>query len=159
MTKFSLAAAVTATIAIAGTGAAIATTGGSPSPVSTTSFSPESAFGGQTPTPQTPAGQTPAIDEKRAVEIAQQRVPGAKVVDVELDDDGAKEWEIELRAGDKEYDVDVSSVDGRILEFDEETDRDDDKDDRDDRDDDDRDDDKDDHDDRDDDRDDRDDRD
>lgn len=94
------------------------------------------------PTPTTPAtSATPApgeaeakIQRDAAVKIAQDKVPGGTLIDVEFDGDGTPtRWEIELYEGDTEYDFEIDATTGAILEQKQERLDADDKNDRDDR--------------------------
>jgi Predicted membrane protein len=70
-----------------------------------------------------PDGATDKITRERAIEIAEKRVPGARVTDVEREwEHGRRTWEVELRKGGTEYDVHVSAESGEIVKFDEERD-------------------------------------
>ena len=53
-----------------------------------------------------------AISQAQAVKIAKKRVGGGRVTDI------AGRWEIEIRRGCTEYDVDVSSQSGRVIKVD-----------------------------------------
>ena len=66
------------------------------------------------------------VDEAKA--IMQEKVPGATVIKIELDnDDGILVYEGELVKGNMEYDIDVNANTGKIISF--ESDYDDDYDD------------------------------
>ncbi|WP_016699911.1 PepSY domain-containing protein [Actinoalloteichus spitiensis] len=65
----------------------------------------------------------PKISYEEAERIALERVPGARVTEVELDeDDGRYEWEIELRKDRMEYDIDIDAVTGDIIGYEEDRD-------------------------------------
>ena len=55
-----------------------------------------------------------AISQAQAVKIAKKRV-GGRVTDIDHSDG---RWEIEIRRGCTEYDVDVSSQSGRVIKVD-----------------------------------------
>lgn len=67
--------------------------------------------------PNTSNGQnTSLITSEKAKSIALQKVPGATVIKLELDrEDGV--YEIELRKGYLEYDIEVGARTGKILKF------------------------------------------
>ncbi|AUS80120.1 DNA primase [Actinoalloteichus sp. AHMU CJ021] len=68
----------------------------------------------------------PKISREEAERIALERVPGARVTEVELDeDDGRWEWEIELRKDRMEYDIDIDAASGDIIGYEEDRDDDD----------------------------------
>ncbi|WP_051752148.1 PepSY domain-containing protein [Streptosporangium amethystogenes] len=136
ITKLTIAA--TGLLAVIAGGGAVASAGTlTPTPApSDTATTPDTE---STPAP----GEAEAkISRDEAVRIAQEKVPGAKLVEVEFDgDETPANWEVELREGDVEYDFDVDATTGAILEQDQEAvDADDsttdDKDDKDDHDDD-----------------------
>jgi uncharacterized membrane protein YkoI len=78
------------------------------------------------------AAQHP-ITMEQAVGIAKRKVPGAKVTEVERErEHGRQVWEVELRKGGWEYDIDVDIATGKIVDFDRDYDDDDDDDDDDD---------------------------
>ncbi|WP_326552846.1 PepSY domain-containing protein [Micromonospora sp. NBC_01813] len=85
---------------------------------------------------------TDPIDVEQAKRIALDHVGGGRVTEIERDhEDGRPVWEVEIRAGAVEWDLDIDRTTGDILDVDRDDDSDDrDDDDRDDRDDDDRDD-------------------
>lgn len=56
-----------------------------------------------------------AISQAQAVKIAKKRVGGGRVTDIDHSDG---RWEIEIRRGCTEYDVDVSSQSGRVIRVD-----------------------------------------
>ena len=56
-----------------------------------------------------------AISQAQAVKIAKKRVGGGRVTDIDHSDG---RWEIEIRRGCTEYDVDVSSQSGRVIKVD-----------------------------------------
>lgn len=63
------------------------------------------------------------ITAEQAQQKAMDRVGGGYLVKCELDhDDGVLKYEIEIKNGNKEYDVDVDANTGEIIKFDEEYD-------------------------------------
>lgn len=63
------------------------------------------------------------ITAEQAQQKAMDRVGGGYLVKCELDhDDGVLKYEIEIKNGNKEYDVDVDANKGEIIKFDEEYD-------------------------------------
>ena len=56
-----------------------------------------------------------SISQAQAVKIAKKRVGGGRVTDIDPSDG---RWEIEIRRGCTEYDVDVSSQSGRVIRVD-----------------------------------------
>ena len=67
---------------------------------------------------------TPAISKSEAIKIANTVAKGT-VVKVELDnDDNQYKYEIELRDGNIEYDVEIDANSGQIIEFDQDQDND-----------------------------------
>ncbi|WP_416191625.1 PepSY domain-containing protein [Neisseria sp. CCUG12390] len=56
-----------------------------------------------------------SVSRAKAVQIAKKRVGGGRVTDVEHSDG---RWEIEIRRGCTEYDVDISSRSGRVVKVD-----------------------------------------
>lgn len=91
--------------------------------VPNTSQKPNVGTQGTTNVPSTPSvpntsnGQnTSLITSEKAKSIALQKVPGATVIKLELDrEDGV--YEIELRKGYLEYDIEVGARTGKILKF------------------------------------------
>ncbi|SDQ89629.1 PepSY domain-containing protein [Actinopolyspora saharensis] len=75
------------------------------------------------PRPEHCTKEKPAVNGDRAREIALERVPQAKVIEVELDRCYGLEWELELREGQTEYDVTVDARSGDVVGY--EQDRDD----------------------------------
>lgn len=59
----------------------------------------------------------PDVSVDRAQQIALDRVPSATITEVELDGCGPLEWEIDLRKGAAEYDVDIDASSGEIVDF------------------------------------------
>lgn len=121
-TKLTIAA--TGLLAVIAGGGAVASAG-------TTTPTPAPSGTATTPAPVNPtpdAESTPApgeaeakISRDEAVRIAQEKVPGAKLVKVEFDgDETPANWEVELREGDVEHDFDVDAATGAILEQDRE---------------------------------------
>lgn len=63
------------------------------------------------------------ITAEQAQQKAMERIGGGYLVKCELDhDDGVLKYEIEIKNGNKEYDVDVDANTGEIIKFDEEYD-------------------------------------
>ncbi|WP_433364528.1 PepSY domain-containing protein [Streptosporangium sp. CA-115845] len=121
-TKLTIAA--TGLLAVIAGGGAVASAG-------TTTPTPAPSGTATTPAPVNPtpdAESTPApgeaeakVSRDEAVRIAQEKVPGAKLVKVEFDgDETPANWEVELREGDVEHDFDVDAATGAILEQDRE---------------------------------------
>ncbi|MEU0484461.1 PepSY domain-containing protein [Streptosporangium sp. NPDC006013] len=121
-TKLTIAA--TGLLAVIAGGGAVASAG-------TTTPTPAPSGTATTPAPVNPTPgveSTPApgeaeakISRDEAVRIAQEKVPGAKLVKVEFDgDETPANWEVELREGDVEHDFDVDAATGAILEQDRE---------------------------------------
>lgn len=114
-------------------------TSGSPtSPTSSTESSPTST-GTNSPSSTVPVD--PVISRDEAIRIAQERVGGGDVTEVENElEHGRPEWKIELHVNGVEHDVRVDARTGDVTRVDSDDDRDDDdhdgRDDRDDRDDD-----------------------
>lgn len=75
------------------------------------------------PWPEHCTKEKPAVNGDRARDIALERVPQAKVTEVELDRCYGLEWELELREGQTEYDVTVDARSGDVVGY--EQDRDD----------------------------------
>ncbi|WP_017973265.1 PepSY domain-containing protein [Actinopolyspora halophila] len=75
------------------------------------------------PWPEHCTKEEPAVNGDRARDIALDRVPQAKVTEVELDRCYGLEWELELREGQTEYDVTVDARSGEVVGY--EQDRDD----------------------------------
>ncbi|MEV4376899.1 PepSY domain-containing protein [Streptosporangium sp. NPDC049644] len=135
-TKLTIAA--TGLLAVIAGGGAVASAGTltpTPAPSGTaTTPAPVNPTSGAESTPA-PGEAEAKISRDEAVRIAQQKVPGAKLVKIEFDgDETPANWEVELREGDVEHDFDIDATTGAILEQDRET-ADDDADDRDDHDD------------------------
>lgn len=65
------------------------------------------------------------IGEKKAKQIALERVPGAKesdIIKLQLDlDDGRQEYEGEIIYNNKEYDFEIDAVSGEVYSWDEES--------------------------------------
>lgn len=58
------------------------------------------------------------IGEAKAKEIMLKKVPGAKIVKFELDnDDRTPEYEGELRKGNYEYEITINAISGKITEY------------------------------------------
>ena len=57
------------------------------------------------------------IGEAKAKEIMLKKVPGAKIVKFELDNDKTPEYEGELRKGKYEYEISVNAITGKITDF------------------------------------------
>ena len=62
------------------------------------------------------------IGEAKAKEIMLKKVPGAKIVKFELDNDKTPEYEGELRKGNYEYEISVNAITGKITEFEKDND-------------------------------------
>ncbi|MBB2911092.1 putative membrane protein YkoI [Streptosporangium becharense] len=114
------------TIATIGLLAAV-TGGGAAAFAGDTSPTPTPVPSDASPTPE--AGEAQAkIQRDAAIKIAQDKVPGARLVSAEFEDDDAPAaWEIELRQGDVEHDFDIDATTGAILKQDQETETGDDK--------------------------------
>lgn len=65
----------------------------------------------------TAAPKSRSVSKAKAIQIAKKRVGGGRVTDVNHSDG---RWEIEIRRGCTEYDVDVSSRNGRVVNVDRE---------------------------------------
>lgn len=101
---------------------------------STSSSTPESSTGTSSPSSTVPVD--PVISRDDAIRIAQERVGGGDVTEVENEmEHGRPEWKIELSVNGIEHDVRVDAQTGDITRVDSDDDRDD-RDDRDDHDDD-----------------------
>ena len=58
------------------------------------------------------------IGSAKAKEIMLKKVPGAKIVKFELDnDDRTPEYEGELRKGNYEYEITINAISGKITEY------------------------------------------
>ncbi|MHA6805345.1 PepSY domain-containing protein [Salinifilum ghardaiensis] len=64
----------------------------------------------------------PSVDEKQAERIALKKVPGASVTEIDLDRCYGVEWELDLRKGNTEYEVEINADNGQIVSFEEDTD-------------------------------------
>ncbi len=129
------ALAVTAGTAVALSGQEEPTpTSSSVSTTSTSSFTTESS---PTSGPTSTVPVDPLISQDEAIRIAQERVGGGDVTEVETElEHGRPEWKIELHVNGVEHDVRVDAQTGDITRVDSDDDRHDDRDDnRDDRDD------------------------
>ncbi|KHS56070.1 MULTISPECIES: PepSY domain-containing protein [Terrisporobacter] len=62
------------------------------------------------------------IGEAKAKEIMLKKVPGAKIVKFELDNDKTPEYEGELRKGKYEYEISVNAITGKITDFEKDND-------------------------------------
>lgn len=62
------------------------------------------------------------IGESKAKEIMLKKVPGAKIVKFELDNDKTPEYEGELKKGNYEYEITVNAITGKITEFEKDND-------------------------------------
>ncbi|MGL5694935.1 MAG: PepSY domain-containing protein [Peptostreptococcaceae bacterium] len=60
------------------------------------------------------------IGEKKAKQIMLKKVPGANIVEFELDKDSTPEYEAELVKGSYEYEISVNAKTGKITEFEKE---------------------------------------
>ncbi|MQR84925.1 hypothetical protein GFV16_03080 [Bacillus megaterium] len=68
------------------------------------------------------------IEEAQAKDIALQKTDGGDITNIQLAvDDGVKQYEVDITKGNKEYDVEIDSSSGKIIEFDEEQKDDDDE--------------------------------
>lgn len=66
-----------------------------------------------------------AISTEQAQQIALERVGGGYLTKTELDlddDDGIKKYEIEIKNGNKEYDVEINADTGEIIKYEEDLD-------------------------------------
>lgn len=125
-TKLTIAAA--GLLAVVSGGSAVAFAGTAtptPAPSGTaTTPAPVNETPGTQTTPATPApGEAEAkVKRDAAIKIAQDKVPGAKLVKAEFDgDDTPTSWEIEFHEGDVEHEFDIDATSGAILEQDQET--------------------------------------
>lgn len=125
-TKLTIAAA--GLLAVVSGGGAVAFAGTAtptPAPSGTaTTPAPVNETPGTQTTPATPApGEAEAkVKRDAAIKIAQDKVPGAKLVKAEFDgDDTPTSWEIEFLQGDVEHEFDIDATSGAILEQDQET--------------------------------------
>ena len=62
------------------------------------------------------------IGSTKAKEVMLKKVPGAKIVKFELDNDKTPEYEGELRKGNYEYEISVNAITGKITEFEKDND-------------------------------------
>lgn len=120
------ALAVTAGTAVALSGQENSTPASSS--VSTTSFTTESTSTGSSPSA---VPVDPLISQDEAIRIAQERVGGGDVTEVETElEHGRPEWKIELHVNGVEHDVRVDAQTGDITRVDSDDDRHDDRDDQ-----------------------------
>lgn len=109
---------------VAGGGAAFAASATpTPSPAGgTTTSAPVSPAAPRTPEP----GEAEAkVNREAAIKIAQDKVPGAQLTEVEFDgDETPATWEIELRKDAVEHDFEIDATTGAILEQESESDTD-----------------------------------
>ncbi|MEU4535214.1 PepSY domain-containing protein [Streptosporangium sp. NPDC023825] len=125
-TKLTIAAA--GLLAVVSGGGAVAFAGTAtptpaPSGTATTPAPVTETPGTQTATPPPAPGEAEAkIKRDAAIKIAQDKVPGAKLVKAEFDgDETPTSWEIELLEGDVQHEFDIDATTGAILEQDQET--------------------------------------
>lgn len=70
-----------------------------------------------TPAPSA-GGTAQRVSREQAIQIAQRRVPGARVTEVEREvEHGRATWKVELRDGRTEFEVHVAIDNGEIIEF------------------------------------------
>lgn len=74
------------------------------------------------PGPEDCTTQDPAVDAKRAERIALQEVPGAQVTAIDLDRCYGPEWEVELRDGAVEHEIEINANTGQIVSAEQEED-------------------------------------
>ena len=75
------------------------------------------------PASSTAASNSAVIGQEKAKQIALAKVPGATLVNIELDtDDGKKVYEGELRKGNIEYEFEIDAATGSILKWKEDRD-------------------------------------
>lgn len=67
------------------------------------------------PWPEHCTTEDPAVDAKRAERIALREVPGAQVTEVDLDRCYGMEWEVELREGNTEHEIEINADTGQIV--------------------------------------------
>ncbi|HEX3816112.1 MAG TPA: PepSY domain-containing protein [Mycobacteriales bacterium] len=101
-----LTAGIAGVLAIGGTGAAFAATGGS-----------DNTATGVRATAVQPAATSRIISHARANQIAHQRVPGARITSGELKQRRTV-WEINLLKARVRYEVDISARTGKVLRVD-----------------------------------------
>ncbi|WP_329084573.1 PepSY domain-containing protein [Streptosporangium sp. NBC_01469] len=123
-TKLTIAAA--GLLAVVSGGGAVAFAGTAtptPAPSGTaTTPAPVNETPGTGTAPATPAPGEAKVKRDAAIKIAQDKVPGAKLVKAEFDgDDTPTSWEVELLQGDVEHEFDIDATTGAILEQDQET--------------------------------------
>ncbi|MGC5015419.1 PepSY domain-containing protein [Streptosporangium sp. DT93] len=125
-TKITIASAgLLAVVAGGGAVAFAGTATPTPAPSGTaTSPAPVNTTPGTETAPTTPQpGEAEAkIKRDAAVKIAQDKVPGAKLVKAQFDGgETPTTWEVELLQGDVEHEFDIDATSGAILEQDQET--------------------------------------
>ncbi|MFC7343499.1 PepSY domain-containing protein [Saccharopolyspora griseoalba] len=76
------------------------------------------------PWPEHCSTEDPPIRAERAERIALGEVPGADVTGIDLDRCYGLEWEVDLRRGAAEYEVQVDARGGQVVEFDQDEDHD-----------------------------------
>ncbi|MFJ2031009.1 PepSY domain-containing protein [Streptosporangium sp. NPDC087985] len=104
-------------ITIATIGTAVLLTGGGGIALAANQAATSTTTAVSTTTAAAPAAVT-GISYRRAIQIAKERVPGARVTEVEREwEHGHSVWKIELRKGGREYKVYVSATTGRIIKF------------------------------------------
>lgn len=74
------------------------------------------------PWPEHCSTEQPQISSEHAERIALEKVPGASVTEIDLDRCYGVEWELDLRKGDIEYEVEINADNGRIVSFEEDED-------------------------------------
>jgi uncharacterized membrane protein YkoI len=113
MTKFIIAG--TAVLATAGGGAAYAATQ-DPTPTTSTTTSATTATTATT-APATSTAAAPKITAEQAIDAAKAKVPGARLVGLDLEDDRDQPatWQVELQDATLEHEVDVDAATGAVL--------------------------------------------
>jgi uncharacterized membrane protein YkoI len=112
--KTKLVIAGVGVVAVLGGGSAIAAASAAPTGVPVTTAATTSAATAASAA----TTSTAPITRKQAIEIAEKKVPGAWVTDVEREwEHGHRTWKIELEKGNWEYDVYVAISDGKIIKF------------------------------------------
>lgn len=67
------------------------------------------------PWPEHCTTEDPAVDAKQAERIALREVPGAQVTEIDLDRCYGMEWEIDLREGNTEHEIEINADNGQII--------------------------------------------
>jgi hypothetical protein len=122
-TKLTVATAGLLTVVAGGGVAFAANATPTPSPAGErTTSAPVSPTAPRTPEP----GEAGAkVTREAAIKIAQDKVPGAQLAEVEFDgDETPTTWEVELRKDAVEHDFEIDATTGAILEQESETDTD-----------------------------------